>query len=604
MKSRLSPILIVVGLVLAYVGERVLTEGPRYAADALSAVAILAGLITAALRMTKATGDARRSYAWMLVHYGVVFAALVLYVLQLSELAIVPAGRPQFALQVIWPGLLALGLLPALAMEASVSGVVVELVRVSAAARAARIVVLTLIAFAGINYAANAWNRKVDLSYFKTSQPSSSTLELAHGLTSPVEILLFYPVGNDVLEQVQPYADALAKASEQITVRVVDQALDVDLAKQLKVRNNGYIFIRANGHDEQLKTDTELDEARSTLKNLDSEMQTRLIKAVRPARIAYFTSGHGERDTQQATSDGRSALNDFKQLLDSQGFTQKRYGLAEGSSGDVPADATLLIIPGPTSPFLEAELQGIRAYLERGGRLLMLTEADDADAAQPIADFVGVALGHAPVGANANRVRMSDHGDSPYFWATGTVPLHASEQSLAKAGGRAPLVILTGGAVTKKSDASKDLTITATLKSGADAWQDENRNGAIDEPAEKRGSVELAQAVEGKVSSASTDKSPARAVIVGDSDMIANGVLSQVQGNAVFFLDAVRWLAGDDTISGPTITEKDVPILHRKEKDAIWFFGTSFLVPAIVLGAGLTMSKRARRVRKQDTNNG
>ncbi|MBC7793026.1 MAG: Gldg family protein, partial [Clostridia bacterium] len=341
------------------------------------------------------------------------------------------------------------------------------------------------------------------------------------------------------------------------------------------------------------------------LKSLDAEMQTKLIKAVRPARIVYFTTGHGERDTAQATPDGRSALNDFKQLLDAQGFSQKRYGLAEGSSGDVPNDATLVVVAGATQGLLQSELDGLQAYLNKGGRLLLLSEAGDANAMQPVASLVGVTLGKAPVAATQNRVRMKDRGDSPYFWATGSVPPHASQETLSKAGGRAPLVIINGCAVTKKTDAAKELTITGILKSGVDAWEDANGNGTAEDPSEKRGQIEIAQAVEEKVASAAADTKPARAIIVGDTDMAANGVLSEVQGNAVFFIDGLRWLAGDDTISGQPATEKDVPILHRKEQDSVWFFGTSFLVPAIVLGAGLTMSKRARRSRSsQDNSNG
>lgn len=604
MQKRLPLVLALATLVLFYIGERVLTDAPRYAFDALAALAYIGCIVTAFARMGRAQGDARRAYGWMLVHYALFGVALVLYVVQLGDVNLVPAGKPQVALQVIWPAIAALGLLPVIAMESSLAGSVIELPRVRAAARAARIVVLALIAFAGINYAASVWNKKVDLSYFRTSQPSESTLALVRGATNPIEILLFYPVGNDVLELVQPYAETLAKASEQVTVRVVDQALDTELAKELKIRNNGFIIVRSNGHDEQLKVDVELDEARTTLRNLDQEMQTKIIKAIRPARIVYMTTGHGERDTQQATPDGRASLADFKSLLDAQGFTQKRYGLAEGSSGDVPDDASMLIIAGATQAFLPAEVDGIAKYLARGGRLLLLAEPDDALALQPIASLVGVDLGTAPVAAQTNRVRLQDRAESAYYWATGTVPQHASEQALGKAGGREPLLVLQGGTVTKKADAPASLTITATLKSGADSWVDANRNGAPDDPAEKRGPQDMAQALEGKTSSASTDSAPARAIVVGDCDMISSGVLSQVRGNFVFFLDGLRWLGGDDTISGVPASEKDVPILHRKEKDAIWFFGTSFLVPALVLAAGLTMSKRARRSTREVASHG
>ena len=38
------------------------------------------------------------------------------------------------------------------------------------------LLVLAIIGFAGINYAASTWNRKVDLSYFKTSRVGSDVV--------------------------------------------------------------------------------------------------------------------------------------------------------------------------------------------------------------------------------------------------------------------------------------------------------------------------------------------------------------------------------------------------------------------------------------------
>ncbi len=608
MNKRIPLVLLLASLVLLYAGERALTETPRTVTLAAGTLALVAALLTAALRFVRSSGEARVAYCKVLAHYCVAAAACALYFAQTKDLALVPAGRMQTVVQVLWPALLLISLAPAIAMERAVASTeragVVETYRVNAAARAARIVVLAIIAFAGINYSANVWNWKVDLSYFKTTRPSEATIGLVKSLTVPVEVLLFYPAANEVLDHVQAYTDELARASDRIHVRVVDQALEIELAKELKVRNNGVIVLRANGRNEQLKTEVELDNARNALKTLDTDFHNRLLKVVRPPRLAYFTSGHNERDYAVQSSDGRATLAELRTLLETQGFSVERLGLAEGLGTAVPENANLLIVAGPTQAFMSAELEAMRAYLARGGRMLVMVDPEEAAASQALADMLGVKIGGTPVASDKNLVRLQDRGESSYYWGSNNTAPHDSITTLNKATGRLPLVFITTGTVTKKADAPVSLTVSPTLRGMPDAWDDVNRNGKLDE-GEKREVLDLAVAIEGSYASAKAEdgkEAPplARVLVAGDSDLAATGILSGVPGNQTYFIDGVRWLVGEDKqVAGLPESEKDVPIVHRKEKDTIWFYGTSFLVPAAVLGLGLTASRRARRVKRE-----
>ncbi|HSI06138.1 MAG: Gldg family protein [Myxococcota bacterium] len=608
MQNRLPPILTPAALVLLYIGERAFTETLRIAALALGGLMLVGAIALAALRVVRASGDARRAYLRIVVHYALAAVAVLLYFAQTKDVALVPTGNAQTIIQVLWPALLLLAIAPAIAMERAVAATeragVVEMYRVAAGARAARIVVLAVIAFAGINFAANVWNRKVDLSYFKTTRPSEATLGLVKTLTVPVEVLLFYPQANDVLDQVRDYMDGITAASDRVSVRVVDQALDIELAKELKVRNNGFIFVRANGRNEQIKTEVELDNARNALKTLDVDFHNRLLKAVRPPRVAYFTTGHGERDYAVQSTDGRATMADFRTLLESQGFSVDRLSVAEGGAGTaVPENANLVVVAGPTRGFLPSEIDTLRAYLEGGGRMLVMIDPDDSAAAQPITDLLGVKIGGVPIANDKNLVRLQDRGESPYFWASNNIASHDSVPTLGKSLGRLPLVFITAAGVIKKPDAPPGLTVSPTLRSMSDAWEDANRNNKLDE-GEKRQALDLAVAVEGHFGSAKTEegKTPgvARAIVTGDSDLAATGIVTALEGNHTFLVESLRWLAGDDKqIVGLPESEKDVPIVHRKEKDTVWFYGTSFLVPAAVLGLGLTASRRSRRVTRE-----
>ena len=201
----------------------------------------------AGYRVRLSVDERRSAYLRVLAEYLVVFVAALVYFLQSASLDWIQDGKLRTVLQVVWPALLMLGLVPAIAMEMSLFSMraapTVEIWRVRFAARSARIVVLAVIAFAGFNFAATKWNRKVDLSYFKTTEVGTSTQNILKNMTKPVRFVLFFPTGNDVLEQVRTYTDELTKVTDKVTVEVADQALDTELAKKLKVRANGNMAI-------------------------------------------------------------------------------------------------------------------------------------------------------------------------------------------------------------------------------------------------------------------------------------------------------------------------------------------------------------------------
>ena len=53
----------------------------------------------------------------------------------------------------------------------------------------------------------------------------------------------------------------------------------------------------------------------------------------------------------------------------------------------------------------------------------------------------------------------------------------------------------------------------------------------------------------------------------------------------MLFIDAIRWLGGEESFTGAISTTEDVKIEHTKQKDLVLFYGTIFVVPSLVLGA-------------------
>ncbi len=60
-------------------------------------------------------------------------------------------------------------------------------------------------------------------------------------------------------------------------------------------------------------------------------------------------------------------------LLKRDNYTVDKIVLAQVQGG-VPADASVLIVAGPTSDYLKPEVDAIRTYLRKGGKALFLID--------------------------------------------------------------------------------------------------------------------------------------------------------------------------------------------------------------------------------------
>ncbi|MBI5511493.1 MAG: Gldg family protein [Deltaproteobacteria bacterium] len=600
------------GLVALYVAERALHDLARYVVLGLGAL-VVGSAVLAVLRINATEGDRRQAYKGLAIEYGVAVLAVALYFA--GSLEWLPEGKVAAVAQVVWPALLVLALVPIVAMEMALFSMEaapkVELWRVRFASRSARIVALAVIAFAGVNFTAAAWNRKIDLSYFKTTAAGTATLSIMKNLTKPLRFVLFFPTGNEVLEHVKDYVGSLARESDKVTVEIYDQALEPELARKLKVRNNGYLALLHEEKSESIKLDIDLEDARATLRELDAKVQEKLLRVLKPPRVAYFTTGHLERDYAPLGDDKRYGMADLRSLCESLGFTVKRLGLGEGLGSKVPDDAALVIVAGAIEPFLAEEKNSLQAYLDKGGRLLLLVDPDHGSTADDLTAMVGVKVSKALAAHERYLVRVEGRGESPYYLATNRAATHPSVLTLSRAGERLGVVLLGAGALTKLDKLPPEMKVTFTLRSMPDTWLDDNGNRVFDKATEKRGApLDFGAAVERTIAAPAEEGEAAekeagkkdqplmRAMVLGDADVAGDGIVRN-QGNAYLFADGVRWLAGEEENAGTVESEKDVPIVHKKEEDTILFYGTSFLMPAVVLGAGLLVSRRRRPARKE-----
>ncbi|MBN2192589.1 MAG: Gldg family protein [Polyangiaceae bacterium] len=249
--------------------------------------------------------------------------------------------------------------------------------RVRAAALAGTALALAAVYGSLFIFAARGLDWRADYSYFKTSMPSESTRSLIATLEEPVKVHAFFPDVNEVRSEVERYLRSAASGNPKIEVEIKDRLLMPEAAQKLRVTQDGVIVVAQGEKNEQLRLGVDLGKARPKLRTLDRDFQEKLLKLVRSRRTAYLTVGHGEiNDTRGKAELSTRGASIVEKLLERQNYAHKDLGLAQGLATDIPPDADVVLVLGPSEPFAPEEIATLRRYAERGGKLLLALDPD------------------------------------------------------------------------------------------------------------------------------------------------------------------------------------------------------------------------------------
>ncbi|HEY4103772.1 MAG TPA: hypothetical protein VGM44_07770, partial [Polyangiaceae bacterium] len=209
------------------------------------------------------------------------------------------------------------------------------------------------------------------------------------------------------------------------------------------------------------------------------------------------------------------------------------------------------------------------------------------------------------------HVRLSFNDADRARMVTNSFSSHASVSTLSRNAPAAAIVVFGAGSLDRATGATAKIDFAVRAPTGT--FADKNKNYTQDKDSEKSGSFNLAAAVTKPIVGGAKpapapdpkDKKPKekkpetkemRAFVMSDADAFSDLVMSNVRGNQVLLLDAVRWLVGEESFAGAETSEEDVHVEQTKQQDLTWFYTTIFGVPCLVLGAGVVISRRSRRV--------
>lgn len=608
-----------VSLALLFIGARLLDEQAQIAALLTGTLGQVAAAAWRVLGLP-ATGGARllrmsAGAAHVVVGAGGLLSILLCGLPELPDDAAAIAAS--LALLSVTGGSIVLAAFELLMAQSRASGFVDE-ARVQRATSTAVTLVAGVGMLVGVVYGVHKQDVSFDLAYAAPTSPSGATLALVDTAVcgdtrEKPEVFLFFERGSTALSEVQDYFEILGQKG--VRLQTLDQAMDPALAKAIKVTKNGYVGFRCGAKTETWLVGAERDDAQKKLQKLDEEVRTRLGKISRDPVNVYMTVGHGERAVEESDNSGRLACKKLKKLLESQNVKPKRLGVADGLTAKVPNDAGLVVVLGPQRPFQPEEARTLVEYVEGGGALALFLDPPvpgsvDVDALavgaslQPVLDALALQLGGSEVNNETEFLKQSGtKADFAFLFST-SFGSHKSVKTLNSARGKAALLFLQAQSVSrtqekadKKAEKNKDLKVSMVARSRPASWSDVNGDRAFNEGPEKKDIVDFVAVVEKKVG----DDKEARVLVVGDSDVVADGLLSN-EANAVFAYETFLWLLRDDVrtggeASGAVTVNDDVPIRHTRDEDTSWFYGTVLGGPCAVLAVGL-LSLRLRRRKK------
>jgi ABC-type uncharacterized transport system involved in gliding motility auxiliary subunit len=279
----------------------------------------------------------------------------------------------------------------------------------------------------------------------------------------------------------------------------------------------------------------------------------------------YFLEGHNERKTEGEEAAARDGYQRAVEALRNENYRVEKLLLA--ARGDVPEDADVVVVAGPTRPLLAPEHGALERYLARGGALLVLIDPRaNTDLGQDLARW-GVDVGEDIV--VDRTLALFGRATSPF--AGSYDPDHDITSAMRET---------TLFHVARSVRAADGSGFTELVFTGDASWAERNLIRFVDEgraeldEGDLAGPVAIAVAGTPKVEAAAEPPSDAgeesaeaeqaaaeegdeaeqegeepadadpRLVVFGDADFAANEFIDS-SSNRDLFVNCVNWLMGD-----------------------------------------------------------
>ena len=455
---------------------------------------------------------------------------------------------------------------------------------------------------------ARRWVRK-DLTSTKIYTLSEKTENILSDLSDEIDVVVLMTPATPMYDQVHELLERYKAASDKISVDYIDPDREplktTQLAEKFGVEVANTVVFVLGDRTKYVTSDqmAEMDYSGMqygqgpTMRAFKGEEQftSAILSLVAPSvPKIYFVTGHGEASLEGGGGPADRSLTVLGDTLKRENMEAADVSLL---SGEVPADADVLAIVGPTRAYTEPEIEALDAFLDRGGRMLValdpLIEPSGTMRPTRLEDLL------AARGVTVNNDLVVDPSRRLPFYDLSAVYLDDFLSHPVTSGLEGFAVLLT----VARSLTADDDTAAVLVQTSDEGWGETDLSMllrgdpvAVDD-ADTAGPVAVAVAVEGAGTMPEGDEAEPldfRLVVFGDSDFMTDLDIANA-GNAVLAGNAFNWLAARDSLVGipPRDVEQVSLFLTQQQMRNLLLLVLVFMPGAAIL-AGILVWRRRR----------
>ncbi len=203
---------------------------------------------------------------------------------------------------------------------------------------------------------AHRFSYRWDLTQDRSQSLTAVSRALLPEVKDPLAMTAFFPEGQAERQRAKEFLEMYARANRQISFRLVDPEREPLKAKEAGYRYPGNVLLEYQGR-------------RQMADKANEEGITNAIRRLLKPEVKklYFLTGHGERSLKDG---GRNGLSGAQKALENEGYQLEDLNLL--TKAEVPEDAAVVAVIGPSKPLFANEVAALKTYLHRGGRILLL----------------------------------------------------------------------------------------------------------------------------------------------------------------------------------------------------------------------------------------
>ncbi|MCP4666138.1 MAG: GldG family protein [Deltaproteobacteria bacterium] len=416
---------------------------------------------------------------------------------------------------------------------------------------------------------------------------SEKTIQVLKTVKKPVSIKVFVRLAFQEAVDAEKLLSAYHYRASHITYELIDPEKSPAVARRYSIKAPNTFILEGYNSSQTVKIADEEHITNGLIRLVKSKIQK-----------VYWLTGHGERTFSGREPESLGALQEK--------MSKENHEFAELNlmQGDIPGDASLVVVAAPIKPLFPEEVESLGKYLNRGGSLVVFLEPFHDGGLKNFLKGYGVEVADDIIVDKLSRVMGGDF----------LLPMVADYGAHALTRDFQLTSLFYVARSVERGDKKPDhMTVTSLAKTSPNSWAETDQESLdagqvqFDEH-DRQGPISLASIVElhpplakgkGEKSEGKKEEDHAitgkgKLVVFGDVDFASNRLFVQA-GNGDFIVNAINFLVGREDLITIKKKHKPVePLMLSRTQGKIVFWIPVVVMPLTILIIGVVVWHRRR----------